>query len=199
MTTPAASRIILVAGVPRSGSTWAFNAARRLLAGVPGGLQAAWVADYDPSHPARTHLVKAHRVADVTFAPDLVLTTRRAAEECLASLIRMGWLADEPEAIRRAWEHHHRLYAHWNALSGHEISYDGLVADPEAELARLAPVLGVTPAPGALAALAGELAAMQGPAGGGYDPETLLHPGHRRPEGAPGRSPAGILAIVQGG
>ena len=35
---------ILVAGVPRSGSTWAFNAARLLLRDAGVTLHAAWVA-----------------------------------------------------------------------------------------------------------------------------------------------------------
>ncbi|MFC4671072.1 hypothetical protein ACFO5X_21160 [Seohaeicola nanhaiensis] len=198
MTDPAPPRLILVAGVPRSGSTWAFNAARRLLGQAPGGLHAAWVADRDPHHPARTHLVKAHQPGEVDFAPDLVLTTRRAAEECLASLIRMGWLADDPAAIRRAWVHHNRLYTSWKARSDHEISYAGMIADPARELTRLAAALEVDLSAQDAGRIAAELAAMEAPETGTYDPETLLHPGHRAAPGAAGRRAEEILRLLQG-
>ena len=191
-------RICLVAGVPRSGSTWAFNAARRLLELSGTALQAAWIADYRPEDPAPVHLVKAHKPEEVTFTPDIVLTTRRRPEACLASLIRMGWLKNEPEAIRRSWAWHHRLYAHWQARSDLEIAYGEITGAPEAALDRLAAVLDLSLPPGATAAVAAELAALQAPGTGHYDPVTLLHPGHRggRQQGAV--TPAAILQIVDG-
>ena len=55
---------ILVAGVPRSGSTWAFNAARLLLRDAGVTLHAAWVADRPADDLAvfehERHVVGAH-------------------------------------------------------------------------------------------------------------------------------------------
>ncbi len=179
MPDPALPRIVLVAGVPRSGSTWAFNAARRLYTEAGTDLCAAWVDDWDRASPAPVHLVKAHQVAEVDFTPDLVLTTARAPADCIASLVRMGWVPREPEAIRRAHAHHLRLQDHWRAQSAIELDYDRILADPAAELARLAGVLGLEVPSDRIAAIAAELAGMRAPEGGSYDPETLLHPGHR--------------------
>jgi len=53
---------VLCAGIPRSGSTWLYNAARLLLAHAagPARVYGAWVEQYDPSHPEPWHVVKAH-------------------------------------------------------------------------------------------------------------------------------------------
>lgn len=196
---PASSpaRIILVAGVPRSGSTWVFNAARLLLTHAGRDLQAAWVADYRPDHPAPTHLVKAHRRVEVTFEPELVLTTRRPTAACLASLVRMGWLADTPEAIRERWRQHRALYDYWQARSHLEIAYDEIVGAPQRALEDLAGVLALVPSEQDLKGIAKALEDMRAPRGGAYDPETLLHPRHRG-SGATSRSPEEILRIVAG-
>jgi hypothetical protein len=187
--------------VPRSGSTWAFNAARLLLRDAGVTLHAAWIADRVPDDPAPVHLIKAHQPAEVDFTPDLVLTTRRAPEACLASLIRMGWLAPEADAIRRAWAHHRALQAHWNAQSACEIGYDQIIGDPAPALARLARVLGLAPDATRPARVAAALASLQAPRPEtqGYDPETLLHPGHRRAgTGQAGPGPEDIRAIALG-
>ncbi|MAY85108.1 MAG: hypothetical protein CML02_00020 [Pseudooceanicola sp.] len=201
MSTPPPPLCILVAGVPRSGSTWAFNAARLLLRDAGVTLHAAWVADRVVDDPAPVHLIKAHQPAEVDFTPDIVLTTRRAPEACLASLIRMGWLAPERAAIRRAWAHHRALQAHWSAQSACEIGYDQIIGDPTPALARLARVLGLAPDTTRPARVAKALADLQAPRpeARGYNRETLLHPGHRR-RGAPqpGPTPDQIRTIALG-
>lgn len=172
-------RIVLIAGMPRSGSTWSFNAARLLLLRGGAPVQAAWIEDYDPDLPAETHLVKAHEPGQVGFDPDLVFTNWRPIPDCLASLIRMGWLSEEPDRIRRAARHQEKTYQHWNARSDHEVRHDDILSRPASVVAAMARRLGVPLEEGASQAVARELAALKAPEAGHYDPMTLLHPGHR--------------------
>jgi len=189
-------RIVLIAGVPRSGSTWLFNASRLLLRQAGISLQAVWVEEYDPAHPAPVHLVKAHRPSEVSFAPDLVLTTRRPTEACLASLIRMGWLANTPDAIRAAHKDHKALYAHWQARSDLETPYDTIVRHPVDALSSLADTLELTLSTDELQQIATALAQMRAPERGSYDRETLLHPNHRETGEVTGPRAADILRII---
>lgn len=188
-------RIILVAGVPRSGSTWLFNAARRLLESAAHGLHCAWIEDYHAKDSAPVHLVKAHRPEQVAFDPDLILTTRRATEACLASLVRMGWLNNTPDNIRKSWADHQRLYDHWASQSNLETPYEQIMNAPESALGDLARVLSLPPDP-SLSKIAAELVALKAPADGHYDPKTLLHPNHRKSANDSAPSPTDILRII---
>jgi len=194
---PASPHIILVAGLPRSGSTWLFNAVRLLLSEANIANHSVWVADWERDHPAPIHVVKAHRQDQVDFSPDIVLTTRRPAEECLASLVRMGWLKNEPEAIRNAWRNHQSLMRYWQSRSTLETDYSEMTGDPQRALTRLAALLRVSIPDPAILLISNELETLRAPTTkGGYDPVTLLHPGHRNMgnEGSPGSGD--ILRIV---
>jgi hypothetical protein len=189
-------RIILVAGVPRSGSTWLYNAARQILERTPGGLHATWIDDYHADDPAPIHLVKVHQPDQLTFDPDLVLTTRRPTEACLASLIRMGWLDNLPDRARASWKHHRQLYDHWARQSDVEIPYEQIMNAPLDALGDLASVMGQTLSPAALSEIATSLAALKAPDTGKYDPRTLLHPNHRKTADDSAPTPADILRII---
>ena len=186
---------VLVAGMPRSGSTWLFNAARLLLAATGRPVHAAWVADRDPDDPAPMHLVKVHTPEEAAFPHDLVLTTRRPIDECLASLIRMGWLKPDAEAIRTNHRIQTSLYDHWAARSTLETTYDDILHRPEAAVARIAEALGLAPDAARDARLAADLAALRAPESGRYDPETLLHPRHRGSDD--GTPEADTVALVR--
>lgn len=184
MTGSGSRRVIVVAGMPRSGSTWLFNAARLLLEASGEDIHAAWVGDRDADHPAPVHLIKAHAPREVTFPADLVLTTHRPFVDCLASLIRMGWLEAEPEAIRKRHAVQKATYDYWAARSALELPYDQITGAPATAIARLAGAMGLEANPARDRALAEALAALSAPDGTGYDPHTLLHPGHRAAEAA---------------
>jgi hypothetical protein len=174
---------VLVAGVPRSGSTWLFNASRLLLQTRFPQIHAVWVTDYVPTDSSPCHLVKVHRPVEVPFAPAIVLTSRRDLAESIASRIRMGWLEDTPDAIVRAAHKHRALYNHWHARSHFEADYAAMLDAPAAVIGELARSLGVAVSAERIASIAADLAAMTAPDGGRYDPITLLHPKHRAPTG----------------
>ena len=87
--------VILIAGMPRSGSTWQFNAARLILNRKHPAIFSGWCADYDPATKEPVHLVKVHTPEQVRFDYSLVLTTKRDLLECIGSSKRMGWLKDD--------------------------------------------------------------------------------------------------------
>lgn len=173
--------------MPRSGSTWLYNVARLVLERGPDPVQAAWIAAYDPQDPAPVHLVKAHAPADVAMNPDLILTTWRPIPDCLLSLVRMGWLETDKRSVKARYRGQKTVYAHWAALSGHEVHYDDILHRPAKAVAGVAECLGVALSPEACDEIAAELTAMSAPKGG-LDKHTLLHPGHRATVGESGEA-----------
>jgi hypothetical protein len=189
--------LILAAGVPRSGSTWLFNAIRCLLEESLVDLHAAWISDWNPQHPAPNHLVKVHSPEDAGFDADFVFTTNRRTEDCLASLVRMGWLRNDPAEVNVVWRTHEKLQSYWKSRSSLEISYDDIMNEPCGALHQIAEKLCINIVPSRLMRIADELVHMEEPMGGKYDPKTLLHPGHRRHTSSAGPSPEEILSMVR--
>jgi hypothetical protein len=183
----------------RGAALWqhlAIQCPRQLLESTPDALHAAWIGDYHADDPAPVHLVKAHQSGQVTFDPDLILTTRRPTEACLASLVRMGWLDNTPDRIRASWKYHQQLYDHWASQSDVEIPYEQIMDAPLAALGDLAPVIGLSPPPTTLSDIAATLVALKPPGSGQYDPRTLLHPNHRKSAGDSAPTPTEILQII---
>ncbi|MFN3955451.1 MAG: hypothetical protein ACK4LQ_13445 [Pararhodobacter sp.] len=171
---------MVIAGVPRSGSTWLFNATRLLIEASGSTLHSAWVADYRPADHAEAdfHLVKLHQPAELSFACHCLLTTRRDAVSQLASLLRMGWLAPDGEVIRTRACELRGLYEFWAARSDLEIAYDQICDQPELALQRVQAQIGLGSRGTDLSRVFDGLNRLKPPDTGRYDPLTLLHPGH---------------------
>lgn len=91
-------RLILVAGLNRSGSTWLYNCIRLILQTQHDNVYSCWIKDYIASDPAGVHLVKIHEPDDnLTKRTDEIYTSRRDIREIAGSMMRMGWL--EPADI----------------------------------------------------------------------------------------------------
>lgn len=170
------SRMVLSAGMPRSGSTWLFNAARLLLRRSCGGdLASGWVGDWYQLPRRRTLLLKLH-----DFDPFLarhahvVLYSYRDVRDALASSRRKFGIEPMPDLARR-WIQDDRR---WRSTAHFVLRYESMRENPAEALARLAAVLqagDVCPEE-----VLAELATLQ-PAGDSphpYHPETLLHVGH---------------------
>jgi hypothetical protein len=168
---------VLVAGMPRSGSTWCYNATRLVLEAAGCQVQSGWWRDLDFNAPKEWLLVKAHRPEDVAhFQADYVLTTRRDLCECIASRQNMGWQSFDEDNIVKAGRRQRELYAHWNARSDLEISFADIKDSPEKALRDIAALLGLADVP--VRDVLHALQALKPPAGGSYDSVTLLHPKH---------------------
>lgn len=172
--------LVLIAGIPRSGSTWVFNAARFILDEHYGSIHAVWCADYDVADKSAVHLVKVHtqREAEI-FRPDIVLSTQRDIAECIASLIRMGWAKNHADNIVVAARNQKSLYEYWYARSDLEVKYEKLVSEPVKEIVAIANVFGIPLDVVDAERIAQEVSRLMPPSNGRYDPVTLLHPGHR--------------------
>jgi hypothetical protein len=170
------SRIILSAGMPRSGSTWLFNAARLLLRRAEGdGLSSGWVEDWPTLPPGRTLLLKVHDFdAPLARRADVVLYSYRDVRDVLASSKRKFGTPPSVEAARRLLEQD----CEWRKAARLVMRYESMLADPAAVVKELAEVLQVRDVdPAAVAEEVRGLDAREPPSGG-YDRETLLHPGH---------------------
>lgn len=186
--------VIAVAGMPRSGSTWQFNATRLLLEDANLKFWSGWIEDFESARgPIR--LVKVHNPSDFERNAHLTLTTWRPFPECLHSLIRMGWVEPEKSAVQKAYHRQRLLYHHWAIRSDHETAHRRFVNNPKLEVSRIEKVLektfGIPENPGRVRRVTEKLSALRPPKapkvekGGAqksyenrHDPETLLHPGH---------------------
>ena len=136
--------IVIVAGMPRSGSTWVFNAARLILDGHYSSVHAAWCGDYKATDNSPVHLVKLHKPDEAkSLVPDVVLTSYREFSECIASRIRIGWLKNDAAELKRAYEWQSALYEYWRFRSNHEVNFENIINHPEKEVLIIANVLNI--------------------------------------------------------
>lgn len=185
--------IILIAGMPRSGSTWQFNATRLLLEDAGARHWAGWVDDF-PEARSPLKLVKAHNPKDFDRGARVVLTTWRPFADCLGSLVRMGWLEPNEERIRRAYHRQREVYHHWAARSDLETQFDLLRSEPAAAITDIQDLLVEsigyphdTDRPARIATLLDQIESPSEPIADdgtretrvrSHDVTTLMHPGH---------------------
>ncbi len=122
-------RLILSAGISRSGSTWLYNAARLLLSHDGAAKVAgAWIEDYDADDPAPVHLVKLHDPdAMLAEKADLVLTGRRDLRDIAASIQRMKWV-DSEEALLAFLDAVVAQHDFWSPRAQYEMVYEAMIA-----------------------------------------------------------------------
>jgi FkbM family methyltransferase len=184
---------ILCAGASRSGSTWQYNIVRALASETGGSVYGAWIEDYDPAHISDFHVVKIHHLARMgSLHSDFVVTCYRDLRDVMASLRRMAWYKQEgPDFVVRFLDHYVASVASWEARAVHVMRYEDMLSNPLAETSRLAAALQFPLTAIQLDSTYSRVAAMQPsrstPTGNAadYDPETLLHAGHRASSSTP--------------
>jgi hypothetical protein len=179
---------ILIAGIPRSGSTWQYNAVRLLITASGRRVHAAWCGDYITPPEGVTSVIKVHTPDEGSIvSKPLVLTTRRDLIDTLQSLVRVGWSPPNYTSLRgRALQQLH-MYVHWAKRSSHETLYDDIINKPIDELRNLSKSLKLELGDEQIKEVSNKLEALKAPEGNGrdmglYDLETLLHPDHRSNE-----------------
>ncbi|MEO1795587.1 MAG: hypothetical protein AAFR53_01055, partial [Pseudomonadota bacterium] len=177
--------VVVVAGVPRSGSTWVYNAVRALCRRSKETAHSVWVDEYDPAAKpdAAFHIVKLHNSQQLTFPHDVVITSYRDLIERVASLVRMGWVERDAAAIVKAASGQAQLHAYWAGRSHLELQYRDIMGDPVKPLGEIAGLLGLKIYAKGLEAVAKELNNMASPAAlkdaAPHDAKTLMHVNHR--------------------
>ena len=167
--------------MPRSGSTWQFNAARLILKRHFPAVFSGWCADYDPATAEPVHLVKVHTPEQARFDYSMVLTTRRDLLECFESSKRMGWLKEDNFFVQVLMQMH--LYNYWHERSALETDYLTIRNNPEKAILDIARALKVALTVADAMEISAEIDAIEPPAEAavrphGYDRVTLLHPRH---------------------
>ncbi len=179
--------LILAAGMPRSGSTWLYNAIRLLLLRDPriaGNLGCGWIADWNAIPKRKYLLVKLHDydVGAVVLSKLAFYSYRDVRDAIASQKRRFGGCPDMLWAD--LYIHQHEL---WMRQAACVMKYEDMLRDPSAVVAALLQGL---EAAGLLSPTAGgpldpvireldRLAEHPVPgAGAGYDPTTLYHPAH---------------------
>ena len=119
----------IVAGIPRSGSTWMFNCIRLALInkyGV-GAVYSGWFDWWDPSFVERHIVLKAH-----AYEPDLlpgkVFTSWRDLREIAASMVLLGWSKQDTVVQDiESWLSH---FLRWKEESVYCMSYLRMLLSP---------------------------------------------------------------------
>jgi hypothetical protein len=172
--------IILSAGLPRSGSTWLFNALRLLMVEDGKPFKSGWCDDLDLTSQEDL-LVKVHGVrVDLAERASFIATCHRDLRDIAQSLLGMGWCKEENIVglignIRRDHEY-------WSPISKVNFNYKDIISDPERCLIELSGAIQIKTDIRSTLKKIMDLAVPDT-----YDKEgTLLHPGHRQ-DGRPGR------------
>lgn len=178
-------RLVVCAGMHRSGSTWLYNAVRLILASQMLPVYATFVSNYRKSGCSDgrpIHVVKTHRYyRDIQEAAECVFTTRRDLRDLAASAVRMGLC---PSTRSGVIEYLTRVldedYIPWVQFSDFEMPYETMMADQERMIGILAAFMGFSVNEVAVREQIDRLTH--------EDPETLLAPGHIT-KGTPGSFP----------
>lgn len=190
-------RLIVAAGMIRSGSTWLYNIARVRHQAAGARVYGTWVADFDSrsARQADCVVVKVHE-ADPALADraDRVLTAHRDLRAVLRSAADMGWPA-APEAALRMLSRATEAHTFWAERADIDLKYEDLMIDPGKAAGAVSRALGFLDDGGEPARVAGAVAALNEPASGhSYDPVTLLHLRHRSRAAVGDRN--GVLAAA---
>lgn len=180
--------LILCAGIPRSGSTWLYNAVRILLdACYATDVYGCWIADYDSTRAAKFHVVKIHEPNDgLALQARAIFTSHRDLRDIAASAWLKGWVKDEPSALQFIdWAV--AFHSYWVGRGALDVSYKEINADPAGAIRKISARLGLE-SNTELTAVLKKLALLQHVDVGGerYHPETLIHPRHASRNGRSG-------------
>lgn len=187
---------VLIAGMPRSGSTWCYNATRLVLEAAGCRVQSGWWKDLAPETPQGWLLIKAHLPEEVAhIKPDFVFTTRRDLCECIASRQNMGWQSFDEDSVVKAGQRQRELYAYWNARTDLEISFTDIHERPDKAVADIAARLDLAHV--SVKDVLDGLQALKPPSGAAYDSVTLLHPKHLSDPGLTKRRAAAVADILR--
>ena len=176
--------LILCAGIPRSGSTWTYNATRLLLeAKHPAAtVYGCWIADYDPSRNANFHVVKIHECNDqLAIQARAIITSHRDLRDIAASAWSRGWVKNEQEVMRFV-ETAITFHTYWLELGALDVQYKTIQENPLLAIQLIAARLDVREGGGIdLSSFLARLDAlpMAIPGEQLYNPITLLHDRHR--------------------
>lgn len=136
-------RLILAAGMVRSGSTWVYNALRLILSSCPevrGDFSCGWWGEWKYVIPKRYMLMKIHEF-DRKFIDKatLVVYSFRDIRDVMASSLRkFGYIQSIEDA-----DYLVNLHEQWMSVADFVISYESILSQKREVIDALAGILGV--------------------------------------------------------
>jgi hypothetical protein len=178
-TKPKKRKLILIASMPRSGSTWVFNCVREIYKSQKLKFYSCWIEDYEPSNSSPIHIVKVHNAEHrLSSQADIIISTKRDVRNVCVSLIRMGWLSNETVSIFKELDFLiNSLYPFWKAKSSLEIEYENISKNSKKVIKDIFKVLRVKYNSDIGQQIVDHIENLKLPTK--YDKDTQLHPGHR--------------------
>lgn len=175
--------LIVSAGMPRSGSTWLFNAIRFLLNRSDQPLLACWIDERneETERHARNVLIKIHSPSEALASQaEAIFTSHRDLRDVALSAHEMGW-APEPTAMMEVASAARAAHDFWAPRSKLDLNYGDIISRPVRCVKSIAAALDTATDDAeaqsivdAIARLASSRAKDEG-----HDQVSLLHHGHR--------------------
>ncbi len=134
--------IILAAGMPRSGSTWLYNATRLLIASKTGkaDFSAGWIEDFNAMPKAQLMLLKIHNFDESWSKKSrLILYSFRDVRDALASMKRKFGVMPTFQLAQNIIENDFK----WRSVSSYNLRYETMLRMPSAILEELSKVLAI--------------------------------------------------------
>lgn len=170
------SLLVLSAGMPRSASTWAFNALRLILDDALPQAKSSWVDDWLPTPVDQFTLLKIHNVHEgLVKRADLIVYTYRDVRDAVVSMQRMFGNKPTMALIDGFLEQ----FDQWSRVADLTFRYESL-GDKRDAMVKLHTICGLTPneIDEKLATLASMRYEDPGSKNNRYHSENLLHKGH---------------------
>lgn len=136
-------KLILCAGMRRSGSTWLYNVLRYCYLNAGYRTYGDYVKEYNASVPADVHVVKVHPFnRELCGRADHVFTTIRDLRDAVASMVRFKLAHNTPTGIARAARQLiAREYEPWAPYAALEIRYEEMILDRPGTIAKVLRIL----------------------------------------------------------
>lgn len=171
-------RLILSAGMQRSGSTWLYNVARFVLEQNLGGedFWSGWIEDRPPGIAKKAILVKMHNFdADQVAAAHVILYCYRDIRDVLASAYRTWGIPPSLDMADALVDQ----FNHWMPAQNCLVRYDEMMSRPDLAIKRIAAALGhEVDVPEVKRQLAGLSYDSPGPRSKEHHLVNLFHPNH---------------------
>lgn len=170
--------VIVVASMPRSGSTWLFNCVKKIIESKYDTSYCCWIGDYNPQNKSEIHLVKVHDPnSEICKTSDKILSTRRDIREVAASLVRLAWDKQDKEFYDQLCWIVEQVHPFWYERTNFEIEYQSIINQPISVVEQIGHVLNMPLEMGFIKEVVKHLDSLESPKS--YDQETQMHPNHR--------------------
>ncbi len=172
----------MCAGIPRSGSTWLYNAVRLLLqrAHNEDDVYGTWIERYDAANAAPWHVVKVHHADEaLAWRAACVLTSRRDLRDIAASAWKRNWISDAASTLAFL-DSVVAQHAFWKQRAAHEMAYESMRSEPRCEVAAIARALSLALDDRAIDDTLHAIEALghDDSSAEDFDPSNLMHKGH---------------------